>query len=541
MTTFDRVRFGAFTDSRGIKRLLQLWPWAAVPFAAVYLVLLAVHFGQTIGGVYADADAASAPVIGALFGNGHAGVVLGQLGWYSTLLFELATRGLPAHRQLWEATPYVMALAAVALTSWSVWRVAGRWAAGLTAVLMICAAPRTLQLLLSLDDHAPTWFTLALLGAFLVLLEADGKRLPLALLLPLTVLIGAIAGSNAASDPLVIVAGFVPMVLAAGACLMPTRGPNSIRTAAVTVGMLAVASGAFVLTVSAMSSLHVTTANNPNTKLFGTGDQISTSFKLWWQSVATLGNGAFFGLRLSFTSGLEAACAVLSIVAVLLIPRIGWQRLRDRGPTLAAPAAARIALVVFWGTSAILLTAAFLLSAAAIDVSADRYLVGLVYAAAALVPMAAARRPTMKVTAVACSCVFGLSAVVSMARDTAAQASAVSTGLVNRVIGVAERNHLTLGYAGYWEASPVTWASNLRIRIYPVAMCAGNQLCRFYLHTVSSWYTPRPGRRSFLLTDPTFPLVQTTVPNLGPPVAVHHIGQVTMYVYPYDIATKIVH
>jgi hypothetical protein len=35
-------------------------------------------------------------------------------------------------------------------------------------------------------------------------------------------------------------------------------------------------------------------------------------------------------------------------------------------------------------------------------------------------------------------------------------------------------------------------------------------------------------------------LVPAPTPSLGRPSAVYHLGTVTMYVYPYDLATRIV-
>ena len=156
-----------------------MW-WAALPLGVIYLILLAHQLDAAIRATNLDADAASGPVIGELFGAApaHANVVLGEFGWYATLLFDLATKWLPAHRQIWVATPYAMALAGAGLAAWSVWQVAGRWAAGLTAVLLVCASPATLRLDLSTTQHAPAWFCLALLGAFVVWLErrADEVR-----------------------------------------------------------------------------------------------------------------------------------------------------------------------------------------------------------------------------------------------------------------------------------------------------------------------------------------------------------------------------
>jgi len=92
-------------------------------FAAAYLVTLAMQFNQLLANSYLNADSASAPVIGELFGSrtGHPLVILGHLGWFSTLLFELGTRWMPLHRQIWEAAPYGMALCSAALVGWGAW------------------------------------------------------------------------------------------------------------------------------------------------------------------------------------------------------------------------------------------------------------------------------------------------------------------------------------------------------------------------------------------------------------------------------------
>ncbi len=183
------------------------WRWLALPFAAAYLVLLGTQLPAVITTANMSADTVSAPLIGELFSSRgpHASVVLGTFGWYSTLLFELATKWFPAHRQFWLLAPYLMALAGAALVAWSVWRVAGRWAAGIAAMLLICAAPATLLLLLSMTDHAPVWCCCALLGAYLVLIERRTIG-PVAMLL-LTLIVGMLVGANAASDPILTIAG----------------------------------------------------------------------------------------------------------------------------------------------------------------------------------------------------------------------------------------------------------------------------------------------------------------------------------------------
>jgi hypothetical protein len=76
------------------------------------------------------------------------------------------------------------------------------------------------------------------------------------------------------------------------------------------------------------------------------------------------------------------------------------------------------------------------------------------------------------------------------------------------------------------------------VRAYPVDDC-GSNLCVFYLHTISSWYLPRARQRTFLITNTAQPIPATPTPSLGRPSAVYRIGTLTMYVYPYDIASRI--
>jgi hypothetical protein len=512
----------------------------------LYLVLLAAQFRGVIATTNLDADTVSAPVIGELFGSAgaHANVVLGTFGWYSTLLFELATKWLPLHRQVWELTPYAMALAGAALAAWSVWQIAGRWAAGITAVLLICAAPQTLHPLLSMTQHGPDWFCCALLAAFLVLLERSASKLRPLLLVGLTVVVGTIVGVNVASDVLVTIAGLAPFVLAVLASYTLARDPNSVRALQVTLVMLVVIGLSGAITHAAMAALHVAPEPGPDNTRLASGGQIAINFRLWWHSIAALGNGDYFGRAASFSSGLAVACAALSIAAVALLPRLGWHELRHRAARKGLPAGpARLAFVVFWCSSAILLSAAFLLSALPLDIHADRYLVGLVYAAAAMIPVLAIGRPLTEAAALLGTCIFALSALTSMAQGVYTRNTSrfPSAGLARQIASVAAAHHLKYGYAGYWDASPITWATHLRVKVFPVSVCDQNaHLCRFDLHFISSWYKPRPGIRSFLLIDPAQPLVRAPTPDLGRPAAVYHVGRITMYVYPYDLAEKIV-
>jgi hypothetical protein len=166
----------------------------------------------------------------------------------------------------------------------------------------------------------------------------------------------------------------------------------------------------------------------------------------------------------------------------------------------------------------------------------------VIYAAAAVIP-AMASGLLAEAAVLVGTCIFALAGVISMAQGTVKRNpnGFLTTAVMHQIAQTATEHQLGTGYAGYWDAAPITWAADFRIHVYPVSICDQNaHLCRFDLHVISSWYTPRPGTKSFLITDPSLANVSAPTPDLGPPSAVYHVGRVTMYAYPYDLATKLV-
>src|SRR5207248_2063719 len=102
----------------------------ALPPAALLLAwfgLLLANFGSVVDVIYANADIASAGVIGELYPKAptDASTVLGYHPWYSTLWFEWSTHWVPFHRQLWEVGPWLASVAGIVLVAWSTAKVAG--------------------------------------------------------------------------------------------------------------------------------------------------------------------------------------------------------------------------------------------------------------------------------------------------------------------------------------------------------------------------------------------------------------------------------
>ncbi len=451
------------------RRIAQALLWSPPVLAAAYVIAVLVQFGQIVAATYLDADAASAPVIGQLYGGSpaHRDVVLGQMAWFSTLMFELATRWLPLHRQIWEVAPYAMALASAALIGWGLWRVAGRWAAATGGALVICAATHTLHLLFSLNDHSPTWFSLALLAGAIVLFETRGESLRLIWTVPAVLIAGAIVGANMASDTLLIGAGVAPALLSTTVVyvLKPLRACR--RAFWLILSTVVVAGVADAFTKALMKHENVTIPAGVSHTGLATAEAVTSNFKLWWQSIAVLGNGEFFGQSLGLTSALELACGLLSIAAVaILVPRIAWRELVPRvGASAGAPV--RLAWCLFWGSSAVLLSVGFITSSTPVDINSDRYLVGLIYAAAALVPLLAGVSMVRRTAIAAGACVFAFTGFLTLAQGqvTDNPGHFPTDSVSGQVARIARREHLTTGYAGYWDATPITWATHFAVEV----------------------------------------------------------------------------
>jgi hypothetical protein len=234
----------------------------------------------------------------------------------------------------------------------------------------------------------------------------------------LVLVVGVVVGVNAASDPLMSVAGVAPFALAIVAARLLAPGDRSIRALWSGVATLVVTAVTWAITALAMSALSVGPEPGLNTTTAAIGHKNIENFTLWWKSIATIGNGDYFGRALSPATVLAFLCAVISIAAVVSIPWLAWRQLRRRSATADAGMnadAGTTAFYVFWCSSAILLTLAFLFSAYPVDIHSDRYLLGLLYAASAVVPAAAVGRVRMGAVVLACACVFALSAVVAIA------------------------------------------------------------------------------------------------------------------------------
>ena len=280
---------------------------------------------------------------------------------------------------------------------------------------------------------------------------------------------------------------------------------------------------------------------------FASEGVLSGNFGLWWQSLALLG-GDFYSRSITLLPIVYFSAAALTVAAVVLIAWVAQFELRNvgstntitsgDGPSTASVRPARDAFVVAWGMSALLVSVAFVVTSAPEGLTTSRYLVGVLMAAAALVPLVARRREMMAVVVVAVS-IYCISGLISIARGEASRSGGVTQSDVDTFASLARLDNVDHGYAGYWDAAPITWKSGFHVLTYPVEECRAG-ICRAYLGNDSAWYEPHGEERTFLITNTSRPGMESVPASLGPPAYAIRVGaSYTFNVYDYDIASRI--
>ena len=497
--------------------------WLPPLSAAAYVVLVAVRFPALVRALYWNSDAAGAFVLGELL-RGQGAVEIPRFGWWTSLWWLLATRELPGHEHVWEATGYVFALATVALVGWATWRVAGRWAGMTAAAAAVVVGPKALTSLLTVNFHTSTPFTDAVLGAYLVVLARSRSWV-------LAIAVGVLAGVDAASDPLLWIAGIAPFALGAGVLAVATKRRDVAGHAAVMLGVTVVSVAA---TDRVMSSLgfHIIPVG---LKLAGAADLVPNFIGLGKSIALVFGANHFFPgvypsepIRYAITLLAFAALAATLLAAVRLT-------LRRSEPTVRAYAS-------YWATAAVLIGLAFWTTNQGSGPGGGlNYMLTLAPAAGVGVGLLAAGSSTGRIAVSLAIAAVGAVNIAGIAHGRAAEHAGART-YGPQLIRLLEREGLTRGYAPFWDAQSLTWKSGMRLLVAPVQPCnprRGGALCRMPFFTIDSWYYERPGP-SFLIVDPAQGLATKPPPTFGRPSESHRLGpDITVYVYPYDLARHI--
>jgi hypothetical protein len=229
----------------------------------------------------------------------------------------------------------------------------------------------------------------------------------------------------------------------------------------------------------------------------------------------------------------------LLVVGVVRGAKFLWSGLRERDSTTSVQLATALH-VIYWVASAVAVSVAFSFNVR-VESTHLSYYATILFSVAAVVPLLmSGRSPARWIVPVGASIFFAAS-LVGLTRHLFDGAIPAIARYESNIVKFAKANHATTGFAGYWEASSLTWSSHDRVLARPVGGCAnpeGADICPFPLERVPSWYVPRQ-RRTFLLVDPHEIYLPSLPKGLGQPLAVGAFGRARMYVYPYDIASRI--
>ncbi len=515
--------------------------------AAIYFVLFAIRFTGNIAASDWVADYSGGFLLAESVAHAGTGgnTVISTTGAWVPLWFGLITAKLPLHRQLWEVMPTVLFIASALTIGWSVDRVAGRRAAILSVLIMLVASPWSLRVFIAAVAHNVVYPCTALLGAYLVWL-AKGERQPRIKTVAVPVLGAVVLGVCIASDALLIVTGVIPFGLTA-----ITAGLRRSRSSRlVALSALATAVGAIpiaIFTGAIMRSAGYVTV--PPAAKVASGSILSENAKLLFNGLRELSNGY---LGASWPGTLHAVigtlCSIVLIAALLTLLFVGLRgtaRFILSGRRLhGGETQSELALglhTVYWLSSALLVCGAFVVSSTAEKTSHVSYYCTVIFSIAAIVPLVISRGIIQRILVLVAVSVFFVGSIVGLKRNYLQVTEQPIAHYAAQIVKLAEANNVRRGYAGYWDASSLTWNSHNRVVVRPLVQCSNSPrapICPFVLMRTPSWYAPRP-RRSFLLVDPDNLYVTTLPSGLGAPIASYAIGPIRMYIYPYDIASQL--
>jgi hypothetical protein len=489
-----------------------------------YLVLLTVRLPALITALNSDADVSSAWLLASVVGSAHAGqLVTSTQGAWLPLAFGVLTRGLPGHKVIWELSPLGLSAVSAALVGATVARVGGRRAGLLATLLILIAAPDTLGLLARPWAHNTTLLGAAVLGAFLVWWHTTA-RAPWAVA-GVTVICGLVVGVLVSCDTMLLFDGVAPLVLAS---LVRSRRTGDPRLPAA-AGLLACAALLGDVAVnSAMHALGATTIGPP----------LGLSLALVPDRLGWIGGGLLRlggGLAMVHESParlvLTAAAGAATVVGIGATVRMGARACRRGGEAVSELRAAHVA---FWSATLVCSVLAYVLT---VRVPSDQYLFLAVVAVAATVPLCVAT-PRARRLLLAGAAVYLCASVVALGYGDKPLMvrPQMLAGPAQRIAALVARDHLGVGYAGYWDAAPLDWASGLRLALHPITDYPGGRLAPADLAHLTGWYRPQRGS-SFLVLEPGDDLLADHLPaHLPRPSRIYHVGAATIAAYRFDIA-----
>ena len=513
------------------RRAVAFLPWSPALIGAAYLVVFIAKLPKLIEHLYWSSDAAMATVIAETIG-GSGTVILERFGWFTALWFELLTRPLPLHRQLWEVAPYVFSLMSVALLAFASWRLAGRWAAAMTATAAVATSPYVSYDLVSLNFHTTTWVATVVLAVYCLWLTWEPPVRQFAFV---TVLVTVLAGTTLAGDLLFAFVGLIPFALTG---LLLATFPRFRLAGVVVFASACLASLIAWVTTWGMRSADIEVFSVPTR--FSDDKELWGNFGRLLRGIVQLFNGDyFFDKHLNAGTMLSFACAVLALIS-LAAPFVLIRRQRRS----ADPSVPLLVYSCFWASCVAFTSISFVLSSE--GTHGGYYLFTILYALAATVPLLATGNMFSRMIAAAGVAVVATASLVNLTDTGKSLPGPLPpvAAVADRIVEIANKEGAARGYADYWDASSLTWSTHMAVRVSPVAQCVlpKPDLCGFWFNVNTDWFRPLPNSNTFVLRDSRSGGLRQELPkSFGPPYKSYELGDfITMYLYSYDVASRFV-
>ncbi len=525
-----------------------LWLISLV-IAAAYCIVFVVQLSGIVTGLAWIGEYASGFTLPeTLVRTGTGGkTVIASSGQWVSLWFGLLTAKLPLHRQLWEIAPTLLYIATSLTVGWCVSRIADRRAAILAMLLGLIASPLALLIFMAAVAHNTAYPCTALVGAYLLwLARAARRRRLVAFAVP--VLLGIIVGACVASDLLVVVTAVIPLTVAAIlAGMQRDRRSRFLALSALTTVAVAIPTARFINEI--MHSLGFFTLPTP--AVIAPLSALPVRAKYLFKGLQVLFNGYLGGPRAPGTLHTELGIAsdvfmsmalfVLLIFGICAISRLIRAAL-DRSAPERELQLARSLHIVYWVSSAVTACGAFWIAGetGGGTIPHESYYATTIFSVAAVVPLLLLSGSLTSLLAVMGASVYIVASFVGLTGNYTDIAGAIPS-YVPTIVEIAQANHVTVGYADFQQASSLTWNTDGRLLVRPLIECQnspGAEICPFYQASVPSWYVPQK-RHTFLLIDNDGIGFHSRPVGLGKPLAAYRLGALRVYVYSYDIASRL--
>jgi hypothetical protein len=537
--------------------LTWLW-WLPVLFGGLYAIAIATHLRAILDSVWLSSDSDIDGVLAHMSMHAPAGALLttGDYPHYETMAFTLLTRSFPLYRVIWVLAPVFFALVGFAAVIWSTWRAFGRWPASVVGAVLVCFGGGGIAMIragglatvLAIDAHANSLITAAVVGAALVWIIPRIAELSRRRLVTAAVVLGVIGGLPLAGDNLYLAWGLAPLMVVI--LLAAWRGPEDGAARVVLFGLATVA----VTLLTALMFAAIMRGEGvrgfaPSYHAFLTfakPSRVITNFRTLLRALPSLTAGNFYGSIVDARSELEVVSAVLLFAA--LISGVWSVRRRianslPRGAGGGDVVGARFVHTAFWVTALGAGLLVFMIGSPNPFTTDGRYLLGPYVAIAAILPLMLERGLGWKLIVTAGASLFAFSALYQFNSGVLKEMPAgyQTAGTARAVAAYAKKEHVAVGYGDYWNSIDLMWESDFKVDVYPIQRCDTNAqlLCTFSEISVSSWDKSHGNVRSMLVVNPKGRQVRAAAAEFGPPLASTRAGGLILYIYPYDIATKL--